>query len=411
MPMPRPPAPRARTPTPPPRSPSPPPKPKALPYNPQRRTPAGSVLEPLTPDETHFYRTQLGTGTRRLAKRKRSPSFEPPAHADAGAQPPHKRSRDVGRVVDHYNARPEVGIEQRRVSRIIGLRNFNNWIKSVLITRFAHPALAASTLADGGGSGRGGRGGLRGKVLDLGCGKGGDLNKWSKARIKEYVALDIAAVSVDQARARWESLPRQTRFDATFAALDCYSEALTRGVPPARLAAPFDVVSMQFCMHYAFESLAKVRTMLTNVARWLRPGGVFVGTIPNAEQLLMRLDQVPAGVPDLAFGNSVYSIRFEGREPRPLYGHRYSFFLQDAVEDVPEYIVRWEPFVQIAAEYGLHPLYKKEFHEVFEEFNEHGEFKTLLQKMNVVDANGETEMDEDQWEAANIYVAFAMEKR
>lgn len=68
------------------------------------------------------------------------------------------------------------------------MRSFNNWIKSVLITRFAHPALAASTVADGGG----GRGGRRGKVLDLGCGKGGDLNKWSKARIKEYLAFGNA---------------------------------------------------------------------------------------------------------------------------------------------------------------------------------------------------------------------------
>ena len=335
------------------------------------------------------------------------------------------------------NTRPEVGIEQRRDSRIIGLRNFNNWIKSVLITRFAHPVLASSAVADGGG-GRGGRG-LRGKVLDLGCGKGGDLNKWSKARIKEYVALgilypslisslrlpestssDIAAVSVDRARARWDSLPRSTRFDATFAALDCYSEPLTRGVPPARLAQQFDVVSMQFCMHYAFESVTKVRCMLQNATRWLRPGGVFVGTIPNAEQLRMRLDQIPADASDLSFGNSVYSIKFESREPRPLYGHRYSFFLQDAVEDVPEYVVRWELFVQcvytfpptnistahshvsrLAAEYGLHPFYKKEFHEVFEEFQEHPEFKPLLQRMNVIDANGETEMDEDQWEAAS----------
>lgn len=401
--IPRPPAPRARSPTPP-RSPSPPPKPKPLPYNPRRRTPAGSVLEPLTQAEAQFY-TRLGTGTQRLAKRKRSPSFEPPT-----SQPPKKRSRDTGLVMDHYNARPEVGIEQRRESRIIGLRNFNNWIKSVLITRFAHPILSKS-IADGGGGRGGGRGGLRGKVLDLGCGKGGDLNKWSKARIKEYVALDIASISIDQARARWESLPRSTRFDATFAALDCYNEPLTRGIPPAKLAQPFDVVSMQFCMHYAFESVAKVRCMLTNVTRWLRPGGVFVGTVPNAEQLLMRLDQIPAEASDLSFGNSVYSIKFESREPRPLYGHRYSFFLQDAVEDVPEYVVHWEPFVQLAAEYGLHPIYKKEFHEVFEEFQEHSDFKPLLQRMNVIDANGETEMDEGQWEAANIYIAFAMTKR
>jgi mRNA (guanine-N7-)-methyltransferase len=56
---------------------------------------------------------------------------------------------------------------------------------------------------------------------------------------------------------------------------------------------------------------------------------------------------------------------------------------------------------RLAEEYNLHPIYKKEFHEVFEEFQEHNEFRSLLQKMNVVDANGETEMDEDQWEAAS----------
>lgn len=59
------------------------------------------------------------------------------------------------------------------------------------------------------------------------------------------------------------------------------------------------------------------------------------------------------------------------------------------------------PFSRLAAEYGLHPIYKKEFHEVFEEFQEHAEFKPLLQRMNVIDSNGETEMDEGQWEAAS----------
>ena len=93
--MPRPPIPRARSPTPQ-RPPSTPPKPEPLPYQPRRRTPAGSVLEPLTSDEMHFYRTQLGQGTRRLAKRKRSPSFEPPDDT-----PVAKKSRDAGLVMNH----------------------------------------------------------------------------------------------------------------------------------------------------------------------------------------------------------------------------------------------------------------------------------------------------------------------
>jgi mRNA (guanine-N7-)-methyltransferase len=98
--------------------------------------------------------------------------------------------------------------------------------------------------------------------------------------------LDIAAMSVEQARSRWECLRGGPRFEATFATLDCYSEPLSKAFPPEKLEHPFDVVSMQFCMHYAFETSQKARCMLKNVTQWLRPGGTFIGTIPNAEQLL-----------------------------------------------------------------------------------------------------------------------------
>jgi mRNA (guanine-N7-)-methyltransferase len=43
---------------------------------------------------------------------------------------------------------------------------------------------------------------------------------------------------------------------------------------------------MQFCMHYAFEKEEMVRVMLDNVSRYLRKGGVFIGTVPNSELLL-----------------------------------------------------------------------------------------------------------------------------
>lgn len=81
------------------------------------------------------------------------------------------------------------------------------------------------------------------KVLDLGCGKGGDLQKWMKAGTDEYVGvgqslssyqscecidslevlarLDLAAVSVEQARSRWENM-RGSRFPAVFRTLDCF---------------------------------------------------------------------------------------------------------------------------------------------------------------------------------------------
>jgi mRNA (guanine-N7-)-methyltransferase len=86
---------------------------------------------------------------------------------------------------------------------------------------------------------------------------------------------------------------------------------------------------------------------------------------------------------------------------------------------------------RVASEYSLTPIYRKEFHEVFTENQNEPEFKQLLVKMGVVDAQGESAMDEDQWDAAStsfgfcvllyfllhvfvvsdIYIAFAFQKR
>lgn len=40
------------------------------------------------------------------------------------------------KVAKHYNEHPEGSKESRKESRIYHLRNFNNWVKSVLINEF-----------------------------------------------------------------------------------------------------------------------------------------------------------------------------------------------------------------------------------------------------------------------------------
>ncbi|KAG8731161.1 mRNA cap guanine-N7 methyltransferase [Ceratobasidium sp. 428] len=364
--MPPPPVPQPRTPS----------APPAAPYAPRRISAPVRVNQPLTPEE----RAQIeGLSQNRLRM-----------------GPPRPGSSD--------NQRREVGIHARRESAIIGLRNFNNWIKSVLIAKFGRRPLHDSGTRTTGGRGRT----MCGKVLDLGCGKGGDLRKWAKANIKEYVGLDIADVSISQARDRYMELPPSQRFDAEFHAFDCFSSSISTVISPQRLKTPFDVVSMQFCMHYAFESLPKVRMMLQNVSDYLRSGGIFLGTIPNSDLLLSKLNQL--GPDELSFGNPVYRIRFDSKREQPLYGHRYWFYLRDAVEDVPEYVVRWDEFKTLALEYDLKAVYRSEFHDLFNDERRDSEFGPLLQKMKVVNARGDSEMTEDQWHAANIYIAFAFEK-
>jgi len=69
---------------------------------------------------------------------------------------------EVEQIAEHYNKRPEIGIYGREKSRIIRLKNYNNWVKAVLINEFARPG---------------------DHVFDMCCGKGGDFGKWSKRRI------------------------------------------------------------------------------------------------------------------------------------------------------------------------------------------------------------------------------------
>lgn len=337
-------------------------------------------------------------------------------------------------------------------------------------------------------------------VLDIGCGKGGDLGKWQQApqSLELYVGVDPAEVSIDQARERYAQIrtgggrlgrgggrggcsgARQQRtFDAEFFVDDAFANSLgdislirNVGFGDGSRWGPrggFDVVSMMFCMHYAFENEVKAKGMLQNVASSLKKGGRFIGVIPNSdvirsgveafhecqakdaqrntakadpggkdgdkaagsesppymigkeptppfapqspphmigEQVEARSavappangaeesktaegvtpamnvltepaanaigngdkkkgveapapnqksgleapkDHAPPSPPVAEWGNSIYRIRFPGETPkdgifRPPYGWKYSFFMEEAVEEVPEYVVPWEAF-------------------------------------------------------------------
>lgn len=302
-------------------------------------------------------------------------------------------------VKQHYNAVPQRGREWRQQSsRIKGLRSFNNWVKSTLIQKFSpsDEFRAADRFNEP-------PPGLL--VLDMGCGKGGDLGKWAKAPqpVALYVGVDPAEVSIDQARERYGEMRRGRGrvFEGHFFAKDAYGEWLgdiplirevgidqsvdLRGAASSRWTkGRFDVVTMMFCMHYAFESEAKARGMLRNVAASLKKGGRFIGVIPNSDVLreevvkwhrkqaegkatgigssddkektkdvgekLEKLErQVPTTEPVCEWGNSIYHVRFPGKTPpdgvfRPPFGWKYSFLMEEAVEDVPEYVVPWEAF-------------------------------------------------------------------
>lgn len=201
-------------------------------------------------------------------------------------------SRGVHDVVkQHYNMVPERGREWRQTdSKIKGLRSYNNWVKSSLIQKFIGDERNL-------------------KILDIGCGKGGDLQKWQASRkVELYVGCDPADVSIKQAKDRYASMQKKSRrlFHAEFYAKDCFGEwlgdipiirdvGIDPGVGPGNAISQrwggggWDMVTMMFCMHYAFESETKAKGMLRNVAGALKKGGRFIGCIPNSDILSAKV--------------------------------------------------------------------------------------------------------------------------
>ncbi|KAH3705866.1 P-TEFb-cap methyltransferase Pcm1 [Pelomyxa schiedti] len=94
---------------------------------------------------------------------------------------------------------------------------------------------------------------------------------------------------------------------------DCFLTDINSLLPPF---VAFDVVSCQFALHYSFESEEKVRGLLCNVTTRLKPGGFFVGTIPDANVLVKKLRNTPDPAA-LSFGNSVFRVEFERKDYFP----------------------------------------------------------------------------------------------
>src|SRR5690606_33012402 len=127
------------------------------------------------------------------------------------------------------------------------------------------------------------------KVLDLCCGKGGDLLKWKKAEIASATFADISTVSIEQCRERYADL--SANFQAQFLAMDCFSSEFQEELHTEK--GTFDVVSCQFAYHYSFATKASLLNSLKIVSSLLVKAGTFLITIPDAQTIYRRLMRAP----------------------------------------------------------------------------------------------------------------------
>ncbi len=235
---------------------------------------------------------------------------------------------DVSRHYNKHRSRNDTS------SEMIGIRNFHNFVKSILISetcKSTDPHV---------------------RYLDMCCGNGGDISKLVHNHITQYFGMDIANVAVERALQRLADQSYVTGDVISFNAFSSTAGAMLENMKK------FDIVSCQFAIHYAFSDERTARTFIQNVAFALRVGGSFILTVPDSEFLMKSRKLLGK-----KFGDQHYSVKFESLDEFTDFGTAYEFTFKGAVEQLREYVVKHEVLEKICNDCGMRLVESKNFSE------------------------------------------------
>ena len=180
-------------------------------------------------------------------------------------------------------------------------REYHNWIKSIIIYSYCS-------------MGKENRDGKSKKksVLDIGCGRGGDIMKMYHARVGEFIGTDPDHEglfgAIDSATVRYKSnvskFPDFTK--ATFIHADGSvpmtveaQEKKLQGMTPENKKQierifvkdkKFDIINSQFAIHYLFDSTESASNLVSTVKTYLKTDGYLICTLFDPKQVLTLLN-------------------------------------------------------------------------------------------------------------------------
>lgn len=226
----------------------------------------------------------------------------------------------------HYDlqaccARPS-SARQRALGPAFPLKQYHNAIKRRLLEAFVRPGNV---------------------VVDLACGRGGDLRKWVDVGASRVIGVDISAAALQEARARWHALQKP---------LPCeFHHVTTLTVAPWEAEVPADVVTCMFALHYFFGTEHAAKTFLHTVAHNLKDGGYFVCVVPDGRRVNMWLLEGRA--------DPLVTVTPTWTGPPQPFGSSYVCSIEDTVTEgccAEEYLVYENVVVSLAATVGLEPV-------------------------------------------------------
>lgn len=204
--------------------------------------------------------------------------------------------------------------------------------------------------------------------------------KYRPMNPKMYIGVDISNTALDEAKRRFSQ--GRFRYKADFiegnllmsSTFDDIRNSIEKngGFPSNNSV---DLITIQLAFHYIASSEESTRSLLTQVASFLKKdGGRLLLTIPDSETIVKRMETMheKQGENQLSFGNSLYHVAFSinsltdilpglentsvdqeqlentlksidyedvQRAVDSTWGIPYKFYLLDAIDNQEEYIV------------------------------------------------------------------------
>jgi len=269
------------------------------------------------------------------------------------------------------------------------LKNFHNlYVKKILITGASRPG---DTL------------------IDLACGKGGDLPKWVAARLSFVFGIDVSSDNlenrVDGACVRYLKMHKTNKHipDALFvhgnSALNIRDgtalrsdkamqitkavfghgpkDTLGKGVAKqyGKGERGFDVCSCQFAVHYFFKDPTTLLGFLRNVAECTKENGYFIGTTYDGDLLFKKLrnkakgDSIQLNEPAGKEGKKIWAVTkgyddttFEDNSSS--IGYAIAVYQESINQDIDEYLVSFGYLQRLMDTFGFRLIERNEANEM-----------------------------------------------
>ena len=222
-------------------------------------------------------------------------------------------------------------------------------------------------------------------LMDLACGKAGDLQRWGKGKFKKVVGIDHMRDNIENpiegAYARTfnefeRSRDFNNRFNYLYLTMDC-SQVLDsnyistmesetdksianllwgnsnkiamkrhRIEPFFKIASSvkFDIVSCQFAIHYFFKSENTIDNFISNVDYFLKDGGYFIGTCLNGFKVKEKLEHllINEEVRGMVDNRILWNIKrlYKNSNPKKIkIGETIQIFMESIGQRFEEYLV------------------------------------------------------------------------